>query len=29
VHRVTALKDSVMLELNSLQEHIDDTLRED
>lgn len=29
VHRVTALEDSYMLELNSLQEHIDDTLRED
>jgi len=29
VHRVTALADSYMLELNSLQEHINDTLRED
>ena len=27
VHRVTALTDSYMLELNSLQEHIDDTVK--
>jgi len=29
VHRVTALEDSYMLELNSLQEHVNDTLRAD
>jgi hypothetical protein len=29
VHRVTAVTASYMLELNSLQEHIDDTLRVD
>ncbi len=29
LHRVTALTDAYMLELNSLQEHIDDTLRAD
>jgi tellurite resistance-related uncharacterized protein len=29
VHRVTALTDAVMIELNSLQEHINDTLREE
>lgn len=28
IHRVTALTDAYMLELNSLQEHIDDTERE-
>jgi hypothetical protein len=29
LHRVTAVTDSYMLELNSLQEHIDDTRRSD
>jgi hypothetical protein len=29
LHRVTALTDAYMLELNSLQEHIDDTKRSD
>ncbi len=29
LHRVTAITDSYMLELNSLQEHIDDTMRVD
>ena len=29
LHRVTAITDAYMLELNSLQEHIDDTLRVD
>jgi hypothetical protein len=29
LHRVTAITDSYMLELNSLQEHIDDTFRKD